>query len=140
MKLYATVTSERATKGQGGNKYLIIEIKAEKFDGIPTRANQYRLSLSADPTSNKLYAELLDYSTGKVMILIPRQYDIPCAKCGGKRDVEAIICNNCHPDDIIEPWDIKQEDNKQTKGEKQKGECKHEGGAICIRCADIPLI
>lgn len=26
MKLYATTTSERATKGQGGNKYLMIEI------------------------------------------------------------------------------------------------------------------
>lgn len=27
MKLYATVTSERASKGQGGNKYLDIEIR-----------------------------------------------------------------------------------------------------------------
>lgn len=69
MKLYATVTSERASKGQGGNKYLIIEVKAEKFDGIPTRANQYRLSLSADPTCNKLYAELHDYSTGETIVL-----------------------------------------------------------------------
>ena len=30
MKLYSTVTSERATKGQGGNKFLKIEIKDEK--------------------------------------------------------------------------------------------------------------
>ena len=67
--MYATITSERAKKGQGGNKYLIIEIKAERFDGIPTRANQYRLSLSADPASNRLYAELLDYSTGEVIVL-----------------------------------------------------------------------
>jgi len=29
MKLYATTTSERATKGQGGNEYLIIKIKDE---------------------------------------------------------------------------------------------------------------
>jgi hypothetical protein len=29
MKLYATTTSERATKGQGGNSRLDIEIKAE---------------------------------------------------------------------------------------------------------------
>lgn len=27
MKLYATITSERATKGQGGNEYIEIEIK-----------------------------------------------------------------------------------------------------------------
>ncbi len=26
MKLYATVSSERATKGQGGNEYIIIDI------------------------------------------------------------------------------------------------------------------
>lgn len=32
MKLYATVTSERATKGQGGNDYIEIELKA--FDRV----------------------------------------------------------------------------------------------------------
>lgn len=30
MKLYATTTSERASKGQGGNEYLVIDIKNEK--------------------------------------------------------------------------------------------------------------
>lgn len=29
MKLYATVSSERATKGQGGNEYLNIDVKNE---------------------------------------------------------------------------------------------------------------
>lgn len=29
MKLYATTTSERASKGQGGNEYLDIEIKVD---------------------------------------------------------------------------------------------------------------
>ena len=70
MKLYATITSERATKGQGGNKYLIIEIKAERFDGIPTRANLYRLSLSDD--NGKLYAELMEYSSHEVIVLLPK--------------------------------------------------------------------
>ena len=32
MRLYATITSERATKGQGGNKQITIELKA--FDRI----------------------------------------------------------------------------------------------------------
>jgi len=74
MRLYATTTSERASKGQGGNQYLIIEIKAENFDGIPTRTNLYRLSLSADPIdSEKLYAELLEYSDGKITILYPKK-------------------------------------------------------------------
>lgn len=30
MKLYATTTSERASKGQGGNEYLEIDIQDEK--------------------------------------------------------------------------------------------------------------
>lgn len=30
MKLYATTTSERATKGQGGNEYLLIDILGEE--------------------------------------------------------------------------------------------------------------
>lgn len=34
MKLYATVTSERATKGQGGNKFLSIDIRDEKKEII----------------------------------------------------------------------------------------------------------
>lgn len=35
MKLYATVTSERASKGQGGNEYLDIDINANG-EGQPT--------------------------------------------------------------------------------------------------------
>lgn len=34
MKLYATVTSERASKGQGGNKFIDIEFKNEKKETI----------------------------------------------------------------------------------------------------------
>lgn len=34
MKLYATVTSERASKGQGGNEYLDIEIKDDNKEII----------------------------------------------------------------------------------------------------------
>lgn len=34
MKLYATTTSERASKGQGGNKYLEIDVYDENQDRI----------------------------------------------------------------------------------------------------------
>lgn len=34
MKLYATTTSERATKGQGGNEYLRIEIMNEEGERL----------------------------------------------------------------------------------------------------------
>jgi len=43
MKLYATVSSERATKGQGGNKELDIIIQAEKLNGIPIRNQVLRV-------------------------------------------------------------------------------------------------
>jgi hypothetical protein len=71
MKLYATITSERASKGQGGNQFLTIEIKAEGFTGIPTRANLYRLSLSKNDNDGDggLYAELLKYSNGEIIVL-----------------------------------------------------------------------
>ena len=68
MKLYASVTSERATKGQGGNDFLTIEITAEKFNGIPTRQNLYRISISK-MENNGLYAELLKYSNHDIIVL-----------------------------------------------------------------------
>ena len=34
MKLYATTTSERASKGQGGNKKLLIEVKDDNKETI----------------------------------------------------------------------------------------------------------
>jgi len=68
MKLYGIITSERASKGQGGNQFLKIEIKAEKVEGIPTRANIYQLRLKIN--DDKLYASLHDYSNGTTQDLI----------------------------------------------------------------------
>ena len=68
MKLYGIITSERASKGQGGNQFLEIEIKAEKVEGIPTRANIYQLRLDVD--NGRLYATLHDYSNGTTQDLI----------------------------------------------------------------------
>ena len=72
MKLYATTIKVKdfrtVEKGLGSNQSLVIEIKAEGLKGIPTRANIYRLSLNIG-NDNELQAELLDYSTGKVLDL-----------------------------------------------------------------------
>ncbi|MBP9771432.1 MAG: hypothetical protein KBD16_00695 [Candidatus Pacebacteria bacterium] len=48
MKLYATITSERASKGQGGNEYLDIELKGAHSTPI------VRLSLISDGAGYKL--------------------------------------------------------------------------------------
>lgn len=69
MKLYAKTTSERASKGQGGNKYINIEITAEGFEGIPTRSNLYRLSISKNDDSGGLYAEIMKYSNHEIIVL-----------------------------------------------------------------------
>ena len=50
MKLYATTTSERASKGQGGNEYLNIDITSED------RAKVARIELK--PIKNMLLADL----------------------------------------------------------------------------------
>jgi hypothetical protein len=85
MKLYATTTSERASKGQGGNEFLTIEIKAEGFEGIPTRANLYRISISKQENGG-LYAELLKYSNHEIIVLDnikgKRQKGKKCPSCG----------------------------------------------------------
>jgi uncharacterized ferredoxin-like protein len=69
MKLYATTTSERASKGQGGNQFLTIEIQAEGWTGIPTRTNLYRLSISKADENGGLYAEIMKYSNHEIIVL-----------------------------------------------------------------------
>ncbi len=55
MKLYATTTSERASKGQGGNDYLDILVNDEE-------KNLFRFYLEV--REDEIYTELLDYSNG----------------------------------------------------------------------------
>lgn len=158
MKLYATITSERASKGQGGNKFLDIEIKAERLKGIPTRANVYRLHITTD--NNQLNAELLDYSNGTTQNLItyrgaPEAQDrhtinFYCARCDIEENwaAEEItkkgtpVCPKCYENMLWRADIIKQ------KGKKQKGEeCPHnnkewrdENGKSylnCFNCGEV---
>lgn len=54
MKLYATTTSERATKGQGGNQFLSINIQAGK-----DRASILRFTITA-PDDDTKYVSVKD--------------------------------------------------------------------------------
>lgn len=87
MKPYATVTSERASKGQGGNKYLTIDILGERLEGIPTRTNLFELVLSIND-ENELEANLLDYSNGDRIKIYPRHMSNPPKAKGEKRKTE----------------------------------------------------
>ena len=46
MKLYSTITSERATKGQGGNEYLIIKVLNEDKEEAITLEIKPRLCIN----------------------------------------------------------------------------------------------
>ena len=109
MKLYAAITSERATKGQGG-EWLDINLK----DSRKVTFSVIRVRKEAGLFMPVIYVE----SIGKVV----EKGCVPCQSCGGKRDVEALICSKCEP-----------------KGKKQKDKC-----AICGKDTDgisccIPL-
>lgn len=97
MKLYATTTSERASKGQGGNKELTIDILAQELDGIPTRTNLFKLSLTIE--NNQLKAELLDYTEGDTIRLYPRHASTPpqTFECDGKHKTvdDLFECEEC---------------------------------------------
>lgn len=135
MKLYATVASERATKGQGGNKSLEIIIKAQELEGIPTRQDMFRISLVVE--NKQLKATLWDYSEGDEILLYPRHASEPPKS------------------EPIDDYMQKRREARatgghveyQTKGERQKGEHVHsykaddvlkdwngKGGYACTIC------
>ncbi|HEC66105.1 MAG TPA: hypothetical protein ENI23_12500 [bacterium] len=86
MKLYATVSSERATKGQGG-KYLIINVKDEKKQ---TLANIVIENEGEKPTIE------VNYDRAKVNVdrLMWDGYKEPPAILKGKKQKGELKCEN----------------------------------------------
>jgi hypothetical protein len=101
MKLYATVTSERASKGQGGNDFLEVELRA--FDR-ETPVGHITIDTDTD-------------STGKL-----NQYIIKWFPDGidGDSDnyTDPVILKEGHKDE----GEIQCLREGQTKGERQKGD------------------
>ncbi len=71
MKLYATITSERATKGQGGNDYLDIDIFCGSADNSVTLAK-----LTVRPSENDGYI-LVDHTDEVLAELTKEQLKAP---------------------------------------------------------------
>jgi len=94
MKLYATTTSERASKGQGGNKYINFEITAGENQTVmlygqlvceeTETENIYRL------WNGDICVDTLRESKGK------QKKDEKCPKCGSK-NIDAYYghCTDC---------------------------------------------
>ena len=100
MKLYATVTSERASKGQGGNEFIVVELKDE-FGKIGS------LTLTPDIIATKL--ELRTYGNPYIEQMIPRstyRQEKECPTCGES--------DGHHTDDACEPY----KGDDETKGEE----------------------
>ena len=109
MKLYATVTSERASKGQGGNKYLEIEIIDE--ERLPL------LSLYLTPELEVQYIKSAVIKGFREVVGFNIKQE--CTECGKIAYLSAVkTCPDC-----VKKWVKSYSDShKQTKGEKQKSE------------------
>ena len=107
MKLYATTTSERATKGQGGNEYLNIDIQVEQSDGVRVAL----CSIEVKRVVNKEYLGQDEYEASclhnfdrKIIASVPfidivkgnKQKTAKCNDCGTEELPDKMgNCSNC---------------------------------------------
>lgn len=60
MKLYATTTSERASKGQGGQKFIEVLVNDEQGKNL--------VKLYVEMREDEIYTEVLHYSNGEKLL------------------------------------------------------------------------
>ena len=84
MKLYATTTSERASKGQGGNEYLAIDIM--------TAPNIKHYRINVNMVDNIPIMEIYEYKSGRN--ILTKSIDIKWQQKGKSQKGE-IYCNEC---------------------------------------------
>ena len=101
MKLYATVSSERATKGQGGNEFIVIELKNARQELVYSlEYTEAGISLY-DAEAYKLYGP--DETKGE-----KQKGEEVCEKCAAKTILYATAyrqggwhCFNCGHDNKL---------------------------------------
>ena len=98
MKLYATTTSERASKGQGGNDFIEILVQDEKRETLffmeiqPSKDNTFTYRMSVD---DKLLSRSLDETKGKKQ----KGEHIECEQCGEQIPITRDVKGNIVPED-----------------------------------------
>lgn len=127
MKLYATIASERASKGQGGNKFLDIEIRCGSASDSQLLASLTVRPLGHEGDGYGVYDSndsLLFRSDGKDK----------CAHCGEELYGKIRVHHHTEMIDGVEK-------DVTTKGEKQKGDyglepCKKHKDFVseCLGC------
>lgn len=91
MKLYATVTSERATKGQGGNKYLVSKYTDETGDEFLT------VTINHDDTihqGNELLHRYLVTVKNRGIVLVNNREHWMREKAKGEKQ-KGGVCKDC---------------------------------------------
>jgi hypothetical protein len=147
MKLYGTITSERATKGQGGNKYINFQITAGENKTIMLCG-----SITCEETETENIYRLFNAGVLVDTLTESKQSDDNCAKCGGIKDSYESLCYDCqmkstkcwaqvgddYCDNEATDGDYCEAHAKEFKGKKQKGEivklndcpCGYTGGKV----------
>lgn len=90
MKLYATVSSERASKGQGGNKFIRIDMTAGSATA-PVGVGMIEMRLG--PTDD--FCEIMYYDragTASLVTVVPLK--------GEKQKGEGVLCSDCKAIDV----------------------------------------
>lgn len=148
MKLYATTTSERASKGQGGNEYLHIDMCINSKEvthtlkiqpnktGAGIETGTYHIALKEKHTNTFLYA---GYTKGN-------QKKGLCDYCEKNRDdISSMlsngyyVCRQCAKEmwgkKIEELETMQQVHERESKGNQKKGEkLDYHDGAKYIDC------
>lgn len=95
MKLYATTTSERASKGQGGNKNLLVVITAE-IDGQRQEIAHMDIMESVDKKHYVFDYSLPDTKKGAIKISKGKSQKGECLKCGTENNFHnSQYCDDC---------------------------------------------
>lgn len=128
MKLYANVTSERATKGQGGNDFIDIVVKGEDQKNIlelkiTPHDNHYKITGYAINGGNLRSESYISYEVRKEKnVCTFPSLSLQCTWCGWvgkcgmcKHDGDGPLCPTCSRGGKLKVIE-------ETKGEKQKGE------------------
>ena len=95
MKLYATTTSERATKGQGGNKFIDISLSVGSAKDSKVIA---RIVLTPESDHYRIMTCIGDQRVEEILLDL-----------NGRRQQ---IKGKQQTGEIVEPWDINPADNK----------------------------
>jgi len=133
MKLYATTTSERASKGQGGNKYICIQLLAGKKRKVIAdielfyKRNQYGVdtyTLLLDNKEIKMYGETPEKVTPEILARLEHlRKELRAERISYSELAELQSLAEYIPKDDIELLEAAGvPEFEDEKGEKQKGE------------------